>query len=446
MCWCRGDRSTRDAPPSWPPIRRCAISFLAERLRLCSGRRTREWGTSYEKDIHRPPGRAGRRCRRLCKPRRAAGTKRPDQARHPDAAHRRGRLLRADDGQGRRLGGGRGQQGRWRAGPPGRAGERRRTDQSSPEPAERAARKLIDVDKVAAIMGTWASSVTTAVAPLCWESKTFLCTVSGADSITLLPHQGFLIRTQPNSTLQVTRVGEFILSLGAKKIFTLVPQTPFTQATFDILNAVLPKGGATHQSLIYDDKKTTYRTEVDQALRTSPDVILANGYTPDSIVLLKDIYRAGFKGKILGFAYSINQKLIDQIGQPEVVEGVYTFAPSPAEGSTAYEKVKAAVGSANPDPYTCQVYDHTNMVLMSMAFAKEASGTAIKDNIRKVTQGGGKAVDNAADGIKAIAAGEKVDYTGASGPCDFDDKGDILDCKFRYEQIKSGRFTVVKIA
>jgi len=319
-------------------------------------------------------------------------------------------------------------------------------DQTSPEAGVRAARKLIDVDKVAAIMGTWASSVTTAVAPLCWESKTFLCTVSGADSITLLPHQGFLVRTQPNSTLQVTRVGEFILSLGAKKVFTMIPQTPFTQATFDILNAVLPKGGATHQSLIYDDKKTTYRTEVDQALRTSPDVILANGYTPDSIVLLKDLYRAGFKGKILGFAYSINQKLIDQIGQPEVVEGVYTFAPSPAEGSAAYEKVKAAVGSANPDPYTCQVYDHTNMVLMSMAFAKEASGTAIKDNIRKVTQGGGKAVDNAVDGIKAIAAGEKVDYTGASGPCDFDDKGDILDCKFRYEQIKSGKFTVVKIA
>ena len=80
-------------------------------------------------------------------------------------------------------------------------------DQTSPEAGVRAARKLIDVDKVAAIMGTWASAVTTAVAPLCWESKTFLCTVSGADSITQLPHQGYLIRTQPNSTLQVTRVG-----------------------------------------------------------------------------------------------------------------------------------------------------------------------------------------------------------------------------------------------
>jgi len=319
-------------------------------------------------------------------------------------------------------------------------------DQTSPEPAVRAARKLIDVDKVSAIMGTWASSVTTAVAPLCWESKTPLFTVSGADSITLLPHQGYIIRTQPNSQLQVTTLGEFMLSLGVKKVFTMIPQTPFTQTTIEILGRVLPKGGATHQGLIYDDKKNTYRTEVDQALRAEPDMIFAAGYTPDTIVLLKDIYRAGFKGKIIGFGYSINQKLLDQIGQPEVVEGVYTFAPSPAEGSGAYERVKAAVGSANPDPYTCQVYDHINMVLMSMALAKDASGVAIKDNIRKVTQGGGKSVDNAVDGLKAIAAGDKVDYAGASGPCDFDDKGDILDCKFRYEQVKAGKFTVVKVA
>jgi branched-chain amino acid transport system substrate-binding protein len=319
-------------------------------------------------------------------------------------------------------------------------------DQTSPEPAVRAARKLIDVDKVSAIMGTWASSVTTAVAPLCWESKTLLCTVSGADSITLLPHLGYIIRTQPNSQLQVTTLAGFMLSLGVKKVFTMIPQTPFTQTTIDILNRELPKGGATHQSLVYDDKKTTYRTEVDQALRTSPDMILANGYTPDSVILLKDLYRAGYKGKIAGFAYSLNQKLIDQIGQPEVVEGVYTFAPSPAEGSGAYEQVKKVTGLAAPDPYTCQVYDHTNMVLMAMAQAKATTGTAIKDNIRKVCQGGGKAVDNAVDGIKAITAGEKVDYTGASGQCDFDEKGDILSCKFRYEQIKGGKFTLVKIA
>ncbi len=319
-------------------------------------------------------------------------------------------------------------------------------DQTNPDEGVRAARKLIDVDKVSAIMGTWASAVTTAVAPLCWESKTFLTTVSGSDSITLLPHQGYLIRTQPNSHLQITALAQFMLSLGAKRMFTMIPQTPFTKVTIEIMDDVAAKGGATHKSLIYDDKKNTFRTEVDEALRDKPDFIFAAGYTPDCVVLLKDIYRAGYKGKIIGEAYAINAKLLSQIGQPEVVEGVYTFAPSPAEGSDAYQRVKKLSGLAEPDPYTSQVYDHTNMVLMAMAQAKAASGTAIKDNIRKICQGGGKSVDNALDGLKAIAAGEKVDYTGASGPCDFDNKGDILTCKFRYEQIKGGKFNLLKIA
>ena len=60
---------------------------------------------------------------------------------------------------------------------------------------------------------------------------------------------------------------------------------------------------------------------------------------------------------------------------------------------------------------------------------------------RKSAQGGGKSVDNA---VKAIAAGEKVDYTGAGSCCWIHDKGDILDCKFRYDQVKSGKFTLVK--
>ncbi len=94
-------------------------------------------------------------------------------------------------------------------------------DQTNPEPAVRAARKLVDVDKVPAIMGTWASAVTTAVAPVCWESKTFLTTTSGADGITKLPHQGYLIRTQPNNYLQGGKHAEFISATGAKQVFIM---------------------------------------------------------------------------------------------------------------------------------------------------------------------------------------------------------------------------------
>ena len=318
-------------------------------------------------------------------------------------------------------------------------------DQTSPEAGVRAARKLIDVDKVSAIMGTWASSVTTAVAPLCWESKTFLATVSGADSITALPHQGYLIRTQPNTTLQGRKFGEFATEQGAKKVFFLTPQTPFAQSQLASMKAAVEKAGGKIDSLIYDDKKPSLRTEVDTALRGAPDMIVLGGYTPDTTVLLKDLFRANYKGKLLGFGYSVNQKLIEAL-PGEVSEGIFTLSPSSDSGSAAYKRVAEITKSASPDPYSCQIYDHVSLIILAMAAAKANTGDAIKDAVRRVAQGGGDKVESAVAGLKLLAAGKKIDYVGASGPCDFTDIGDITDSKFRYEQVKAGKLVLLKVA
>jgi branched-chain amino acid transport system substrate-binding protein len=318
-------------------------------------------------------------------------------------------------------------------------------DQTNPEAGVRAARKLIDVDKVSAIIGTWASSVTTAVAPLCWESKTFLATVSGADSITALPHQGYLVRTQPNTTLQGRKFAEFALQLGARKLFFMSPQTPFFESQLAAMRAVTEKAGGKIESLVYDDKKPSLRTEVDSAMRFAPDLIVLGGYTPDTTTLLKDLYRANYKGKMLGFGYSVNEKLTAAL-PANVLEGIYTLSPSSDEGSSAYKRVAEITKSANPDPYSCQVYDHVNLILLAMASAKASSGLAIKEAIRNVSQGSGERVESALTGLKLLAAGKQVNYSGASGPCDFTDAGDITDSKFRYLQVKGGKLVQMKIA
>jgi len=318
-------------------------------------------------------------------------------------------------------------------------------DQTNPEAGVRAARKLIDVDKVTAIMGTWASAVTTAVAPLCWESRTFLATVSGADSITALPHLGYLVRTQPNTTLQGRKFGEFAIEQGAKKVFFLTPQTPFAQSQLASMKVAVEKAGGKVDSLIYDDKKPSLRTEVDTALRGTPDMIVLGGYTPDTTVLLKDLFRANYKGKLLGFGYSVNQKLIEAL-PGEVSEGIFTLSPSSDSGSAAYKRVADITKSASPDPYSCQIYDHVSLIILAMADAKAASGDAIKDHVRRVAQGGGEKVESAVAGLKLLAAGRKIDYAGASGPCDFTDIGDISDSKFRYEQVKGGKLALLKVA
>ncbi|MEM1398282.1 MAG: ABC transporter substrate-binding protein, partial [Pseudomonadota bacterium] len=163
--------------------------------------------------------------------------------------------------------------------------------QTNPEAAVRAARKLIDVDGVSAILGTWASSITTAVAPLCWESKTMIFCVSGADSITQLPHDGFIARTQPNSKLQIRVAGDFMVAEGMSGGAWIGPQTPFAQSSIDILGEIVGAAGYGYDSLIYEADKTSYRSEVDQIMLNNPDFVMLGGYAADSTILLRDMFQ-----------------------------------------------------------------------------------------------------------------------------------------------------------
>ena len=323
-------------------------------------------------------------------------------------------------------------------------------DETNPDAGVRAARKLIDVNKVVAVVGTWASAVTTAVAPLCWESRTMLLTVSGADSITRLPHNGFILRTQPNTALQSKRASEFLLQQGAKRVFALSAQTPFAVDSYDAIAAGLKAGGAEAVGdVVYDASKSSFRSEVDQALRAKPDTIFLNSYTPDLIVLLRELYRAGFEGKKLTLGYAANAKLLDAL-PADVTNGLMSYAPSPDLGSPAFAAVRRILG-AEPDPYSCQVYDHVSLVALAIAqagatAAGTATGQAIHDTVRTVSQGDGEKVSNVVDGLKLIAAGKAVNYEGASGPCDFLASGDIADCKFRFEQAEAGKYKLLSVS
>ncbi len=318
-------------------------------------------------------------------------------------------------------------------------------DQTNPDSGVRAARKLIDVDKVSAVIGTWASAVTTAVAPLCWENKVMLFTVSGADSITKLPHQGYIIRTQPNSFLQTTRFGQHIAESGAKRAYSIAAQTPFAVDVYTRLGEVMKeRGGETVGQVIYDASKSSFRSEIDTALKAKPDALFLNSYTPDLTILLRELFRAGYEGKKFTLAYAANTKLLESL-PAEVVEGLVSMAPSPDINSPAYAHVKAILG-AEPDPYASQVHDHVSLAALAVAKAGTDSGAAIHDAVRAVGNPAGVKVTSAVEGLKLLAAGKEVNFEGASGPCKFTPTGDIENCKFRFEIAEKGKYRLLSVS
>jgi hypothetical protein len=84
--------------------------------------------------------------------------------------------------------------------------------------------------------------------------------------------------------------------------------------------------------------------------------------------------------------------------------------------------------------------------VLTIAKAGEATGTAIRDNVRKITNSDGETVYTAVDGLAALKQGKNIKYSGASGPCTFTDIGDITDCKFRYNRVENGAFKFLEVA
>ena len=71
-------------------------------------------------------------------------------------------------------------------------------DQTNPQAGVLAAKKLIEINKVQAILGTWASGVSLAVAPLTNDANIFLMNTSGAPALSVPPAnaKGLLYRFQ----------------------------------------------------------------------------------------------------------------------------------------------------------------------------------------------------------------------------------------------------------
>jgi branched-chain amino acid transport system substrate-binding protein len=317
--------------------------------------------------------------------------------------------------------------------------------QTNPEAAVRAARKLIDVNKVVALMSTFASAVTLAVKPLAVEAKVFYISVSGADAVTEGNHGGYIARTQPNTKLQGQVYAKWVVSRKEwKRVALMTLQTPFAVPFGDNFTATVKSAGLTvTDSLIYEDKKASYRSEITRVLATNPELIMLLGYTPDSVVMAKELFRAGYKGAVLGPAFAINAKFVEGAGA-EVAEGVWAIDPAPSFDSPAYKQFATAVPQADKNPYAPQSWDHMTLVGLALAAHRgDASGTAIKDTLRTISNPPGTAVTSYEAGARLLAEGKKINYEGASGSCDFDAIGDILSRPFGAYQVRKGKIEQV---
>ncbi len=302
--------------------------------------------------------------------------------------------------------------------------------QTSPDAAVTAAKKLIDVNKVQVVMGTWSSGVTLAVMPITTEAGIPLFNTSGAPAISTDDKVDLVWRYQATND----RFGQAFAKIAQTRGFKRPATMAFNNAsgignTEGFRKAWEKLGGKVAASVVYEPKRPSYRSELQQVLSANPDVIVMGSYLPDTTIILREWYQTGSDTKWIIPGWAANSQLVEALGQ-QVTEGIISVDSVPNENAASYkhfgEKYKAATGN-DPDTniYAAMCYDM--MVVWALAMEAAGSGASVKDinaKIRDIGNPPGKEVFTFADGKAALKAGA-IDYQGASSRLDFDQYGDV---------------------
>jgi branched-chain amino acid transport system substrate-binding protein len=308
-----------------------------------------------------------------------------------------------------------------------------RDSQTDSTAAIDAAKKLVEVDKVVAIVGSLSSGVTIPVATSVTIPSGIvqISPASTSPQITDLEDKGFLFRTCPSDALQGKVSGRLAKELGFKAVSIIYVNNPYgVGLSKNFAQAFQGTGGTVPATIAYEEGKPSYRGEVQQALQGKPDAIAMFSYPENGATLMRQALELGFKGKFL---------LADGMKAPEVVQNVgaqylkdtYGTVPG-SRDSTAksrfLEAYTARFGDKPPKPFIDNAYDAVAIIALAIQQAKSDTPAAIRDAIAKVANPPGDAIEpgDFDKAFQLLAQGKDIDYRGASGEIDFDARGDVV--------------------
>lgn len=316
-------------------------------------------------------------------------------------------------------------------------------DETNPEAAVRAARKLIDADRVMAMLGLWASSSTLGVLPLAEAANVLVFCSSSSDDIPRANRRNLTFNFQPLNAAWGVALARLAVRRGFREVAVAGPNNDFaTSLTASFKTALEAEGGRVpNEIFFYNAAQTGYRAEADRLTRGNPPALFIPGYVTDFTALYRDIYRSGYRGQVFTISFAVGPQFKTAVGA--AADGILHGFPVPPVGSATYDAYLRFVGKT-PDgsvqnPFGCAAYDQINVLLLAIAAAGTTDVDAVKAQIPRVANGAGERVTTFAEGLAALRAGRTINYDGASSSIEFKEDGMLLARDFELYEVRGGR-------
>jgi ABC-type branched-subunit amino acid transport system substrate-binding protein len=313
-------------------------------------------------------------------------------------------------------------------------------NETSPQAAVQAARKMVDSDNASCITGAWASadSIPTAQSVSIPDGVLQISPASTSDEITGLNDDGLMNRTAPPDSFQGPTLAKAIAdSMGGNvqgKTVNIGARNDSygTGLAGTFGDAWKKMGGTVGQQVIYDPEQPSYDSEAQQITSGNPDAFVIIDFPETFVKVGPALQRTGNWDPTKGwFTDGLAASEVPGDVGANVVSGMRGTAPgSPDKGaaSTAFDQLYTSSDPKDVDRQTfdTQNFDATILCYLAAVAAGSTDGKDMADKLVDVSAPPGTAYtwQQLPDAIKALQNGDDIDYQGASGAIDMDDAGD----------------------
>jgi ABC-type branched-subunit amino acid transport system substrate-binding protein len=331
-------------------------------------------------------------------------------------------------------------------------------NETSPQAAVQAARKMVESDGASCLAGAWASadSLPTAQSVTIPEGVLQISPASTSTELTPVEDDGLLNRVPPADNLQgpvlAQSISEELGGAQGKTINIGARNDAYGEAFTDAVTAGFEElGGSVGQSVLYDPEQPSYNSEAQQIVSGNPDAIVIIDFPETFEKVGPALQRTGQWDQNKTFITDglASGDLVEAVDP--LMEGIRGTAPGTPEAgasSQAFDKLYTQSEPRNVDRNTfdAQNFDAVILCYLAAVAAGSTDGKEMAAQLQDLTNAPGTKFtwQQLPDAIKALQNGDDIDYVGAAGEIDLDENGDPTKGVYDVYRVENADFSPIR--
>jgi branched-chain amino acid transport system substrate-binding protein len=318
---------------------------------------------------------------------------------------------------------------------------------TDPAAAQEAATKLIETDGVNVLVGPMASSEVIPTAEnVAVDAGVPLTSPSATDpAISELDDSGLVARTAPSDANQGKLLAQVIADqIGADATVNVGNRNDAygNSLVREFTRAWEGGGGTIGANVPYDPKATSLDSEAAKLAAGDPAAWVIVDFVADFPKMGNALVRTG-KWDPAKTWTTDGLKDPGLAAQTKIAEGMQGTVPTSigAPAAEAFNTLWEAEAGMDRQTYDAQAFDAAILYALAAVRTGSTDGAEIAGALQEVSGPPGTkyTFEQIADALRAVKAGEDIDYEGASGPIDLDANGDPQAANYGTWKFEGGK-------